>query len=84
MDFYSVTGNVSCSSSEHVHIDHGYTGYKAEIASYYGCSWDGQTSYTGYLLYSYSTHGGGYFAQSYSNGVYSGTGPINVYEVYYK
>jgi hypothetical protein len=85
MDFYSVIGNVSCSYQTHVHVDHGYTGYKAEIASFYGCSWNGQSSYDGYLLYYYSTHNNnGYFARTYENGSYTGRTEIMAYEIFYR
>ena len=80
MDFYSVIGNVTCSSSNHIHLDHVYTGYKAEVATFYGCSWNGQSSYNEYLFYVYSSHGsGGYFALSYVNGSFTATGPIFAY-----
>ena len=85
LDFYSVIGNVSCSSSGSVHIDHGSTGNKAEIATFYGCSWDGQSSYSEYLLYVYTTHNGtGYFSRAFSNGSFTGSNEIMAYELFIK
>ena len=85
LNFYSVKGNVSCTSDRHIHIDHGHVNYyNAEIATFYGCKWDGQSSYSGYLLYLYTQYNSGYFAQSYSNGSDRGDNSMSVYEIYYK
>ena len=87
LDFYSIKGNVSCTSDRHVHLDYGKNGYnKTDIATFYGCSWDGETSYNAYLLYLYTGHNynRGYFAKSVSNRYDQGDNSISVYEVYYK
>ena len=85
LDFYSVVGDVSCGSTNHVHIDHGGSSNKAEIATFYSCSWDGMSSYGTYLLYAYTGHGGnGYFSEAYSNGSFTGTNNIMAYELFYK
>ena len=85
INFYSVLGNVSCGQNDHVHIDYGSTSTKTEIASFYSCSWDGESSYGTYLLYAYTGHGGGgYFSQAYSNGTFTGNNTITAYEIFYK
>ena len=61
------------------------TGYKQKLQHSMVALGTVSLVYNEYLFYVYSSHGsGGYFALSYVNGSFTGTGPIFAYEIYYK